>query len=328
MAKPPKSPGVARLPSAYGRRRGVWQRVAAVIPQLALAIVVLARFDCLAYTSSYRSGQSSPMAARDAAALRRRNTMRRLTSPESSTVRAEWGSLQPVSEGDRSGTVVAKLLEVAVRSQMRQHGMVLAKVNSRLERLMQGYVESVYLSGRDLQTRLGLTARNLIITAPDSSFIDYGRLALGKLTLTTPAHGMSEALFDASDWGNFLVYPSVVRAATSELRGGAVQFLRHGVSLDSAAGRLSFSAAYEGRQLRCHLRLLDDALPVVDVDGTQDPTLAQELTLFFQNLCIDLAGVRLQYHAMKFENLDGKDLVRVRLATTVYRIPNPLRDRM
>lgn len=233
---------------------------------------------------------------------------------------------------DRSGSVVAQILEFLVPMHLREHNGIRAVVQAKFMDLIRGRVAGVHLSGDNWVTREGLTAQRLTIAAWEGIEINYGDLLRGRLTVVRPAQGWTETIFDPSDFGNFLVYGRVAAEAPT-IAGEQIVFDREGVEFDQKRGRVYFSGRVAGATLRFQLQVGDsprgDSVQVRVVEGmTKGPeaeVLGITMTDFFTKLQLDLAGVEMRFNALGF---DSPDRLRLRLRATVHRIPNPFKDRI
>lgn len=255
------------------------------------------------------------------------------TSPGHSTFRLQAGrSEQFEAFGDGSGQVVSKILETGVRLLLRRYDMVRVKVQSRWDQLIRGRVEAVELSGKQWCTKLRLRARSLVVSA-SSAALDYGELLQGRVTLTEVAKGSAEAIFDAQEFGDFLIYPQVSEAAPV-VSGAKVLFSERAVEIDSSAEQLTFQGRHAGQAFRARLTCGDGGKrPKVSLHS--DARLAEAtkmeletaLETFFSKLKIDLAGVLLRFHRLNFPR-SSAGTVAVLLTAEIRRIPNPFRDRI
>ncbi|CAE8638509.1 unnamed protein product [Polarella glacialis] len=267
------------------------------------------------------------------------STARRVSAQEGFSGAAGPPVLSPPNPSgtDGSGTVVAKILEAGVRLLLRRHQGVQVVVHSSWPELLFGSVKAVHLSGRGWLSKLGLAARELIVSAPTSCKLDYGELLAGRVTLTECALGWAEAAFDASDFANFLVYPPVVSSAR-RLIGSDFSFEPQGVRIDVAAGQVHFVCRQAGEQFNVVLEAvggvegehvgMPESNPwgVLVVLEPSQPALACVMTKFFNELEVDLAGVGLRFAGLAIREEAGRAIVRLRLNARIQRIPNPLRD--
>lgn len=254
-----------------------------------------------------------------------------------------WAPLNPPRSGDSSGALVARILEAGVRLLLRNHAGVHVTVSSELGQLAQGRVAGVHLEGREWRTQRGLTARRLVVAALDGAALDYNELIFAqRVTLTEPASGWAEAMFDARDFGNFLLYAPVFGAAPT-FESSTVRFCPDGASIDSSAGRATFKFLHAGRGLTAFLEADAAGVPTVRLsactsqvngmggDAVSPPTVAgleAILTTFFQKLFVDLAGVELRFASLRFDHAPAGDVLSLRLRAIVRRIPNPFKDRI
>lgn len=230
--------------------------------------------------------------------------------------------------GDGSGRVVSKILETGVRLLLRRYDMVRVKVQSRWDQLIRGRVEAVELSGKQWCTKLRLRARSLVVSASCAA-LDYGELLQGRVTLTEVAKGSAKAIFDAQEFGDFLIYPQVSEAAPV-VSGAKVLFSERGVEIDSSAEQLTFQGRHAGQAFRARLTCGDGGKrPKVSLHSDARLAEATKLELetaletFFSKLQIDLAGVLLRFDRLNFPRCDA---VAVLLTAEIRRIPNPFRD--
>mmetsp|Transcript_76376 Transcript_76376/g.151062 ORF Transcript_76376/g.151062 Transcript_76376/m.151062 type:complete len:305 (+) Transcript_76376:60-974(+) len=258
-----------------------------------------------------------------------------------------WRPLDvPPHAGDGSGAVVARLLEFLVPLHLRRYQSVRAAVRSQTNTLVQGRVQAVHLQGLDWHSRADLTARRLIVTAPDGAALNYLEALAGQLTLTAPTTGWAEAVFDARDFGNFLKYQPVA-TTVPRIAGERFLFSSEGVVVDTAARHIVFSGRWGRRPVKAMLEagpapgmalsvcILEAGSSVADAS-----MLGSALTHFFRNLRVDLCGVELSFAAMDVRpwhpsatkragSRDGVvPAVWLRLRATIQRIPNPARDRI
>jgi len=257
-----------------------------------------------------------------------------------------WEPLHPPKNGgDGSGKAVSRILELLVPLHLRSHQSVHVVVHCRFSDLVRGHVDSVFLDGTDWHSRAGITARRLTISTPHGASLRYLEVLAGRITLTSPAMGMADAVFDASDFGNFLCYPPVAASAPVINGCGKFTFLRSGVVIDAVGRRVVFSGRCAGTHIQAALMAVDAAggdvrVEVLHVSNTSsdvpatsgpilssklDPeVLARSLTQFFRTLYVDLAGVELRFSSVSFR----APLLLFRLQAVVRRIPNPVTDRI
>ncbi|CAJ1355755.1 unnamed protein product, partial [Effrenium voratum] len=175
-------------------------------------------------------------------------------------------------------------------------------------------------------TKLGLRARALRVAALRGAALDYGELLQGRVTLTEAAQGWAEAVFDAEEFADFLVYPQVA-AAAPQLEGAQFRFCGS-VEISSADETLTFQGSHAGDLFRGTLSCGDGTQPQVslhgDIDEARRVALERALASFFRSLYVDLAGVCLSFERLRF----GKDVAAVLLKAEIRRIPNPFRDRI
>eukprot|EP00435_Cladocopium_sp_Y103_P013341 s1460_g3.t1 len=171
------------------------------------------------------------------------------------------------ASGDGSGQVVSKILETGVRLLLRRYDLVRVKVQSRWDQLIRGRVEAVELSGKQWCTKLQLRARSLVVSA-SSAALDYGELLQGRVTLTEVAKGSAEAIFDAQEFGDFLIYPQVSEAAPV-VSGAKVLFSERGVEIDSSAEELTFQGRHAGQAFRARLTVDGGQRPKVSLHSAQ-----------------------------------------------------------
>lgn len=233
--------------------------------------------------------------------------------------------------------VVEQILEAGVRLLLQSYDRVRVQVGCQFGELIQGRVGAVHLSGKAWRTKMELTARELIVAAPDGAQLDYGALLAGQVTLTAVAHGWAEAAFDEADFGHFLNYPQVA-ASLPCIGGSRLVMMADGISIDGLGGRVSFIVCHLGFRIQAALLVSEDgtlsvrvlsALPEQSGPPLFDAHAYEEsLVSFFRSLEVDLAGVRLRFAALRFGQVDGCEVVRIRLSAAIKRIPNPFRDRI
>eukprot|EP00913_Durusdinium_trenchii_P022361 g21007.t1 len=171
---------------------------------------------------------------------------------------------------------------------------------------MRGRVEAVKLFGKNWMepqprvalacTKLQLRARQLTVTTHCAA-LDYGELLQGRVTLTEVAKGFAEAIFDAEEFGDFLLYPQVAQAAPVVL-GSRFRFMEQKVKIDFET-KTTASKATTGE-------------------------LERALSAFFATLYIDLAGVALRFQRLDFH----PKTLAIQLTAEIRRIPNPFRDQI
>eukprot|EP00929_Paragymnodinium_shiwhaense_P100764 TRINITY_DN63330_c0_g1_i1.p1 TRINITY_DN63330_c0_g1~~TRINITY_DN63330_c0_g1_i1.p1 ORF type:complete len:323 (-),score=49.67 TRINITY_DN63330_c0_g1_i1:674-1642(-) len=319
---------------------GAWRRLRAFCV-LSVAVLCQQRLlpGELGFASCRNGSAWEPLAARRRVLLvSRTRPLQRASARRSAGQTEVWQELPPPREtGDGSGTAVSKILEAGVRLLLRSHNGVKVAVRSRWEDLLRaGSVEAVHLSGRNWRTKLDLTARSLVVAALKGARLDYGALMQGRVSLTAPAHGWAEGVFDADDFGNFLLYPQVA-ARLPQVAGTRLKFQSSGIVIDAPAGQVVLPAALgntqcqvvlhvnDGVNIEAHLSLSsEEADSQLSADERHDWEAA--ITTFFKNVNVDLAGVDLKFAAIKLAGTEGRSEVRLRLTAVIRRIPNPLRD--
>ncbi|CAK9096164.1 Zeta-carotene-forming phytoene desaturase [Durusdinium trenchii] len=198
------------------------------------------------------------------------------------------------SQGDGSGQVVSKILEAGVRLLLRRYDLVSVSVASRWDQLMRGRVEAVKLFGKNWCTKLQLRARQLTVTTHCAA-LDYGELLQGRVTLTEVAKGFAEAIFDAEEFGDFLLYPQVAQAAPVVL-GSRFRFMEQKVKIDFETKTVFFQGRHPGDFFQARLTCSDKgARPKVSLHSetaskATTGELERALSAFFATLYIDLAG--------------------------------------
>jgi len=219
-----------------------------------------------------------------------------------------------------------KILELLVPSHLKSRKSVRAVVRSYFGELIGGRVAAVHLSGEAWHSRADLTARRLTVAALNGASLDYAELLAGRITLTTPAQGCAEAVFDSSDFGNFLQYRPVAKIAPL-VCGQRLVFVKDSVRIDSPGRKVYFTGRVAGHTVKAVLdgpAGVDVAVQILDSPPAIDHgALAGSLTEFFRSLEVDLAGVRLRFHSIGFEQ---RSRCSLRLRATISRIPNPLFD--
>ncbi len=148
-------------------------------------------------------------------------------------------------------------------------------------------------------------------------------LSRGLIALSTPARGQGAVVFNARDFGNFLVHPLMSTAAARAVAGRRFAFAGPERVTISAEG-VRFEGAFDGARYACMLRPPAPAARAraVAVEASGGPAagdVAAGLTAFFSSLCIDLEGTALRYADMAL-SADATTL-RLSLSLVCTRFP-------
>ena len=212
---------------------------------------------------------------------------------------------------------------VVLVSRLRSHSGVSCHVDCNLPGLLSGRVESARISGNAWQSPKMLTCRSLDFRVGAAALDGAALLSRGVIALSTPARGSGTVVFNARDFGHFLVHPFMGAAATRAVAGRRFAFAGP-ERVSFCADGVNFEGAFDGARYACLLRPPAPAAPsrAVSVEASGGPAagdVAAGLALFFTTLCFDLEGTALRYADMAL-SADAATL-RLSLSLVCSRFP-------
>jgi hypothetical protein len=215
--------------------------------------------------------------------------------------------------------------------------------------LLGGAVRGVRIRGISWSTPLQLSCRSLDVSV-GSAAVDVNALFTKRIiSLQRPATGSATIRFSARDWGSFLLHPLFIGAVAARLRQDppvttrAPSFDASGVSI--AAGAVRFPVQWGSTSLlivvsqppgaRTALAMAipapttaqpgaTDAAKTEAAEQNGDDAAAREaaawFTRFFNQLELDLDGVRFRFRGLEVERHD----LLLDLKVEVVRFPSPM----
>ena len=210
---------------------------------------------------------------------------------------------------------------VVLVSRLRSHSGVVCHVDCNLPALLSGRVDSARISGTAWQSPKNLTCRSLDFRVGAAALDGGTLLSRGVIALSTPARGSGTVVFNARDFGNFLVHPFMGSAAMRAVAGRGFAFTDR---VTFGADGVRFEGAFEGVRYACTLRPPAPSAPsrAVSVEASGGPAagdVAAGLASFFTTLCFDLEGTALRYADMAL-SADAATL-RLSLSLVCSRFP-------
>jgi len=225
-----------------------------------------------------------------------------------------------------SSGLISSLAEVALKLRLNTQTSVNCIVNSSDQNLFRGKVGPVTVKGRGWGSRLGLTCRAIEATV-DECDLDIGRVIRDqKLRLGSPAMGKAMVALDPVDFGNFITHPLMKNQQ-------AIEFSKDGVSMDAAAGTVTFYGNYQNQQWKfimsrssaeekAQIQVENISEDVVLEDDTLTSHLSQAMSDFFNKMVFELDGVFLTFRDMQLTPTKN-GLLMLKLAIKVRKFPSP-----
>lgn len=258
--------------------------------------------------------------------------------------------------------LISNLAIIALKLRLAKHSGVACDVSASSSNiLLKATVGPVTVQGRNWESPLGLSCRNLKATVNVCTLDWNSVVKRRKLKLVEPAVGEALIALGAKDFGNFVTHPlllkqvpqvSIPRTNLAEVGEGEKQpfaFSKEGVYIDAKGegGSVYFFGTVAGQRWKCNLQrgtqggvadiqvehhsTLDDSahqLTKEDLDA-----MALELTMvtsaFFNDLVFELDGTFLSFRDMRFHRRIAKGTnevdsnVLMALSIVVKKFPSP-----
>ncbi|CAM9365010.1 unnamed protein product [Hapterophycus canaliculatus] len=228
-------------------------------------------------------------------------------------------------------TTACQVLRLVLRN--GRAAQVSCSVKSNGFELLQGKLRGASVSGQDWASRLDLTARSINVDV-GSVAVDAAALLRHRVLRFLPPSPSGNAIvvFNAQDFGNFLVHPLI---HGMDLAGRSFVFDREGVVVDPINRTVGFRGRWGEQKLCIELsqttareRLVARVVHGVDgeAEGLEDAAadhVASEVSDFFNNLEVDLDGPVLSFSSM---SLEGRGIesgrLKLRLGIVVRKLPS------
>jgi hypothetical protein len=228
-----------------------------------------------------------------------------------------FGSPQP-------GEVLSRVAEVGLKLKLARHRGVAIDVTASPGKILAGGVEGVKVSGAEWASPGRLTCKSLDVSVGET-VVDLPKLLTPfspQIVMKVPAKGRAEIVFNAQDWGNFLVHPLVGRAT---LPLGEFRFSRLGAAVDAERQCASFAGTWRGAEVRMELSQAPGGEVQVReaAPGAADPEgeLGRALAEWFATLDVNLDGAHFFLREIRFARPGA---LRLLLAVRVDSFPNPI----
>mmetsp|Transcript_34689 Transcript_34689/g.80219 ORF Transcript_34689/g.80219 Transcript_34689/m.80219 type:complete len:321 (-) Transcript_34689:330-1292(-) len=233
-----------------------------------------------------------------------------------------------------TSSLISALAITAVRLRLSPTASVSCDVTASPTGLIGGRVDGVIVSGKNWRSPLNLTCR-LIEASVKDVLIDYSSVVTRqKLLLRVPARGRAMVAMNESDFGNFLVHPSLTGNGGSD---PPLEFEQEKVAIDREKNTVTFFGLQNNNKWMCVLRRGGDegatvAVTPVDMDETRlretvsdALELTKRVTDFFTTIVFELDGTYLSINDIKVSNRGkSKDsVVMLALDIMVKKFPSP-----
>ena len=241
--------------------------------------------------------------------------------------------LPVMASATRTTSLASSLLEqiavLILKSRLARYGMVSVEVNASPFGLLQGRVDGVDIRGTDWASPVNLTSRSLYFSLGQTA-IDYQcLLTQRRISLLHPKpEGRATILFNSSDFGNFLRHPLFRAASKKAVQSGPFEF--DGSSVEIKDGSVLFSGSWNetkfdiclmpsnsSRGQETFVRLTAQGKG----SGEYNDLISQELSTFFNILCMDLQGIQLRFNSLDILTQDRDQLLEMKLRATLVEVP-------
>uniref|UniRef100_A0A383VV08 Uncharacterized protein n=1 Tax=Tetradesmus obliquus TaxID=3088 RepID=A0A383VV08_TETOB len=236
-----------------------------------------------------------------------------------SSSRCSRGRLATVNTAHRDLT--ADILEnvtcLALRARLKECRAVKTSISCDTWSLLAGRVNGVKIHGEGWRSPLNLTAQVLEATVGEASLDPSAVLFKQQILLTNVPVGTARVMFNAADFGNFLVHPLMTEAAKEAVQGHAFAFDQASVRIQPPSavppeGLVEFTGTWRGDGQRYQVRLLPVSGGAVFGKGVQAHAMPLSigarsssagivedcLSAFFSSLMVDLQGAQMSFMSL------------------------------
>lgn len=230
-----------------------------------------------------------------------------------------------VGTGISSG-LISSLAEMALKLRLKQQTNVNCIVNSSQQNLFKGKVGPVTVKGRGWGSQLGLTCQAIEATVDECELDVISVIRNQKLRLQTPAMGQAMVALNPDDFGNFITHPLLKNQQ-------AIEFSKDGVSMDAAAGTVTFYGNYQNQRWqfilsrnstdqKAQIKVINISEENILEDDTLTAHLSQVMSDFFNKMVFELDGTYLTFRDMQLTSTKN-GLLMLKLAIKVRKFPSP-----
>ena len=330
-----------------------------IIYMIFATVILLESTQVLAFTTSNISGRKHPTTTEFQSEHTLSFTHSFTITSKTTNLSSQKSSPTDKKEGVTS-SLISNLAIIALKLRLAKHSGVACDVSaSSSNLLLKSTVGPVTVQGRNWESPLGLTCRNLKATVNVCTLDWNSVMKKRKLKLVEPAVGEALIALSSRDFGNFVTHPLLLKQTPrisipnqledTEEENQPFEFSKEGVQIDATGedGSVYFFGTVAGQRWKCNLQRGKQG-GVADIQVEHHSTLnegayqltkedldamALELTMvtsaFFNDLVFELDGTFLSFQDMRFHRRMAKGAttadsnVLMALSIVVKKFPSP-----